>query len=73
MMNIFNKHPESLNETYGEHLLSALVFSGIFFVCSIIVTIHALFPFIFKTTATDLLMRAIKKNRPGLLEKNTEG
>ena len=73
MINIFNKHPESLGETYGEHLLSALVFSGTFFVCSIIVTIHAIFPFIFKTTATDLLMRVIKKNRPGLLVKNTKG
>jgi hypothetical protein len=73
LIKIFNEHPKSLNETYGEHLLGALVFSVTFFACSIIVTIHAVFPFIFKTTATDLLIRVIKRNRPDLFEKNTKG
>ena len=72
-LKIFNEHPRSINETYGQHLCSALIFSVTFFVCSILVTIHAIFPFILKTAATDLLFGVMKKHRPDMFEKNTKG
>tara|TARA_B110000438_G_scaffold41051_1_gene40933 strand:- start:1030 stop:1287 length:258 start_codon:yes stop_codon:yes gene_type:complete len=52
--NLFTEHPNSLNESYFEHFLCAfslgfrMVFSG--FACMI----HSVFPFLFKTTASDL-------------------
>ena len=52
--NLFTEHPSSLNESYSEHFLCAftygvrIVFSG--FAC----LIHSVFPFLFKTAASDL-------------------
>ncbi|MBC8227471.1 MAG: hypothetical protein H8E74_10140 [Gammaproteobacteria bacterium] len=52
--NLFTEHPSSLNESYFEHFLCAftygirIVFSG--FAC----LIHSVFPFLFKTAASDL-------------------
>jgi hypothetical protein len=51
---LFTEHPSSLNESYSEHFLCAftygvrIVFSG--FAC----LIHSVFPFLFKTAASDL-------------------
>ena len=52
--NLFTEHPSSLNESYSEHFLCAfiygirIVFTG--FAC----LIHSVFPFLFKTAASDL-------------------
>ena len=52
--NLFTEHPSSLNESYSEHFLCAfiygirIVFTG--FAC----LIHSVFPFLFKTVASDL-------------------
>jgi hypothetical protein len=56
---LFTKHPSSLNESYSEHFLCAftygvrIVFSG--FAC----LIHSVFPFLFKTVASDLANKIV--------------
>ena len=52
MSNIFNEHPKSVNETYIQHLIIALKFSVKLFVLFVIAFVHAILPFLFKTTVS---------------------
>lgn len=55
--NLFTRHPHAVGETYGEHFAAAgacgfaLIGSG--FAC----LVHAVFPFLFETTASDTVRR----------------
>ena len=53
---LFTDHPQSVGETYFEHMGVALRFSatmvGVGFCCAI----HALLPFLFKTTARECVI-----------------
>lgn len=51
MKNPFTEHPNSVNETYFEHLKFAMCFSFNLFVAAIACFIHSIFPFLFKYTA----------------------
>ena len=53
MENPFTKHPHSVNETYLEHMLCALKFSFKLEYLAFAAFVHAIFPFWFKTTASD--------------------
>ena len=53
MYNPFTKHPKSVDETYLEHMLCALKFSFKLEMLAFAAIIHAIFPFLFKTTASD--------------------
>lgn len=61
MIKYFTKHPESIGETYFQHLWFTarcgfrMIFAGI------IVIFHGLFPFVFQCTATNILFNLIDK------------
>ena len=54
---LFLEHPESLGETYWEHCFNALAISARLFVAALVCVIHALLPFLFKTTGSDMIAR----------------
>lgn len=43
---IFNQHPNSVGETYFEHISNALYYSFMSAIASILLLIHAIFPFV---------------------------
>ncbi len=49
---LFTRHPESVGETYGEHLEVAASFAGRLFMASLACLVHALLPFLFERTAS---------------------
>ena len=51
MKNLFTAHPNSVNESYFQHMKAALFFSVKMFTGAIACTIHAFFPFLFEHTA----------------------
>ena len=53
MYNPFTKHPKEVNETYFEHMWCALKFSCKLECLAFAAFIHAIFPFLCKTTASD--------------------
>ena len=55
MHKIFHEHPESVGETYGEHLVQASGFAGRLFVASIACFLHGLLPCLFKRTGSDAI------------------
>jgi len=55
------KHLEEQNETYFEHFGKAFMFFATLFILSIVVLIHAIFPFWFTTTASCKLTELIAK------------
>ena len=54
-MSIFTKHPNNIGETYIRHCLQALRYSFTFLFLFVITLIHAIFPFLFQTTVSDVL------------------
>lgn len=57
MENPFTQHPHSINETYFEHAYFASRFGLSMMVAGLACVIHAIFPFIFKKTASDMLIK----------------
>jgi Family of unknown function (DUF6356) len=53
----FTEHPASVKETYLQHMASAWSFSGTLCVSSIAAFVHGLFPFLFVTTASQMVTR----------------
>jgi Family of unknown function (DUF6356) len=53
--NLFIKHPASLGETYGEHLISALGFGTKMVVAGLACIIHGLLPAAFVTRGSDTI------------------
>ena len=54
-MNPFTAHPASVGETYGEHFRFALGFGVRMTLGGLAAMIHAVFPFLFVTTASRTL------------------
>ena len=48
---LFTSHPESVGETYLEHMSSASTFGLHLMLAGLACTVHAILPFLFKTTA----------------------
>ena len=55
MANPFTAHPASVGETYAQHLRFALAFGTRMTLGGLAAAIHALFPFLFITTASRAL------------------
>jgi hypothetical protein len=55
MTNIFTAHPASVGETYSQHCLFALRFGARMTLGGLAAMVHALFPFLFVTTASRAL------------------
>ena len=53
MKNIFTKHPKEVNETYLQHMWCAIKFSFKLECLAFCAFIHAIFPFLCETTASD--------------------
>jgi hypothetical protein len=52
---LFTEHPESVDETYGEHLVRAWWFGGRMVVAGLACMLHALLPFIFVHTGSEAI------------------
>ena len=55
MNNPFSKHPEEIGETYFQHLWFASRISWLAFWISVTALVHALLPFLFQKTASEML------------------
>ena len=55
MKNIFTEHPESVGETYLTHMIRALRYALTFLILFFIVLIHAVLPFFFMNTASNVV------------------
>lgn len=55
MKRLFHDHPASVGETYGEHMLSALGFSGRMFLGACACLVHAFLPFLCLRTGSNTI------------------
>ena len=55
MINLFTAHPASVGETYAEHCRFAFRFGARMTAGGVAAMVHALFPFLFVTTASRAL------------------
>lgn len=53
----FTEHPESVGETYAEHMGQAASFGGWMILGGLACLIHGLLPFAFKTTGSKIITR----------------
>jgi hypothetical protein len=54
-LSIFNQHPSSVGESWGEHAANAWSFSWRLQIAAIAALIHALLPFMFTKTASKIV------------------
>jgi hypothetical protein len=52
---LFTEHPESVDETYGEHMVRASCFGGRMVMAGLACMMHALLPFIFVHTGSEAI------------------
>ena len=50
-------HPNSVGETYFQHMRFALRFSGMLFAAGFCALVHAVLPFCFEKTASNIIRR----------------
>ena len=55
MTNLFTEHPATVGETYWQHMLMALKFSGNCALASVCLFVHSFFPFLFKDTGSGII------------------
>ena len=55
MHRLFTEHPESVGETYGEHMVRATCFGGRMIVAGLACMLHAWLPFIFVRTGSQAI------------------
>lgn len=55
MIDLFTKHPRSMGESYTQHLMCAFKFGSRMVIGGMFCLIHAIFPFIFKKTGSNML------------------
>lgn len=59
MKRIFTEHPHSVGETYLQHCLFASKFGIKLWVAGFACLIHAIFPFVFQKTASNMILKMI--------------
>jgi len=55
LKNIFTKHPNEVGETYLKHMFNAMRYSLTFLFLFVIAFVHAILPFLFEKTASDIV------------------
>lgn len=70
MIELFTKHPRSVNETYFEHLMMALGFSGRMALATLVCLVHAILPFMFEKTGSKMVADLYHRTGPGRVVKN---
>jgi len=58
--NIFTKHPNEVGESYLKHMFNALRYALTFLLLFVIAFIHAILPFLFVRTASDVVCEMSK-------------
>ncbi|USG59860.1 DUF6356 family protein [Sneathiella marina] len=54
---LFTEHPSSVNETYVEHMEMSATFSFWLFVAGFCALVHAVFPFMFEKTGSNIISK----------------
>jgi len=54
---LFTEHPASVGESYTGHMRSALRYAGLLTCCAVAAAVHSVLPFLFQSTASDLLFK----------------
>jgi Family of unknown function (DUF6356) len=57
LSNLFTEHPESVNETYLEHMEMSSSFSFWLFVAGFCALVHAVLPFMFEKTGSKIISK----------------
>ncbi len=57
MFEAFTRHPASVNETYFEHLCTAMSFALTLLVATLVCFVHSVLPFLFVKTGSALITR----------------
>lgn len=57
----FSQHPQSVDETYWQHMQFAGNFSFKLFLAAMAAIIHAIFPFLFEKTASTIVRNLVNK------------
>lgn len=57
MKTLFTEHPNSVNETYGEHMAMSASFGFAMFCGAFAAMVHAVFPFLFEKTGSAIITR----------------
>jgi hypothetical protein len=57
MLAAFTRHPQSVGETYGEHMRVAASFGTPMLLGALACYVHALLPFLFERTASSMIAR----------------
>lgn len=57
MKKLFTAHPHSIGESYFQHLSYACRFGSTMVIGGVACLIHAIFPFLFKSTGSDALFK----------------
>jgi hypothetical protein len=65
MKRFFTEHPQSVGETYGQHLAFALGVGGRMVVAGIACMVHGLVPAFFKTTGSRAIRDLVLRINPG--------
>jgi len=55
LQRLFLSHPQSIDESYGEHFLFALGFAARLFGAGLAALVHAIIPCLFETTASRMI------------------
>ncbi len=55
LKSLFVAHPDALGETYFQHLGHAVSYAGRMFAAGFCALIHAIFPFLFEKTASNMI------------------
>ena len=75
-IDLFTRHPESVGETYAEHMAVAAGFGSRLFLASLACFMHALLPFLFERTGSStvqLLYSRMVTNRMRHAERVRDG
>ena len=56
-LSLFTDHPESIGESYLQHMRHALFFTGQFALCTLACLLHAIVPGICTTSASDRMQK----------------
>jgi len=77
LRNLFIKHPASVGETYGEHLISALSFGTKMVAAGLACMVHGLLPAVFVTRGSDTIRslheRVVVSRRNNLSDRTVAG
>ena len=66
LIRVFTEHPESVGETYTQHLFAALSFSLTMARAAVCCAVHAFLPFLFTTTGSRAVEELVHRmNRGG--------